>query len=112
MVNKLLSSGPDRRGSLMIKHGGKALHNLIKLVPNSTCQLCYFPNAWKFDNRIYLKKPGKESYHDLKSHTSVSLTSTLGENITENTPFSTTARLSRRNDFFQKKKSTCLQKVS
>ena len=56
-LNNLSCPGPDRIGSLMIKHGGKTLHNLKKLVLNTTCQLGYFPDAWKFDNRIYLKKP-------------------------------------------------------
>ena len=33
-----------------------------KLVLIVTCQLGYFPDAWKHDNRINLKKLGKESY--------------------------------------------------
>ena len=73
------SPGSDRIGSLIIKHGGKNLHNLIKLVLNATFQLGYFPNAWKFDNRIYLNKSGKESYHGPKSYRSISLTNTLGK---------------------------------
>ena len=55
-LNNLSSPGPDKIGSLVIKHGGKILHNLIKLVLHATCQLGYFPDAWKLDNRIYLKK--------------------------------------------------------
>ena len=34
--NNLSSPGPDKIGSLMIKHGGKTLHSLIKLVLNAT----------------------------------------------------------------------------
>ena len=75
--NNLSSPGPDRIGSLMIKHGGKTLHNLIKLVLNGACQLGHFPDASKFDNKIYLKKPGKESYHDPNSYRSISLTNIL-----------------------------------
>ena len=44
-LNNLLSPGPDRIGSLMIKHGGKIFHNLVKLVLHATCQLGYFPDA-------------------------------------------------------------------
>ena len=51
-LNNLSSLGQDKIGPLTIKHGGKTLHSLIKLVLNSTCQLGYFANAWKFDNRI------------------------------------------------------------
>ena len=76
-LNNLSSPGPDRIVSLMIKHGGKALHNLIKLVLNGACQLGYFPDAWKFDNKIHLKKPGKESYHEPNSYRSISLTNIL-----------------------------------
>ena len=56
------------------KHGGKTLHNLIKLELNSACK----PNAWKFDNRIYFKKPGKKSYHAPKLYRSTRLANTLG----------------------------------
>ena len=36
-LNNLSSPDPHRIGSLVIKHGGKTLHNLIKLVLNATC---------------------------------------------------------------------------
>ena len=67
-LNNFSSPGRDRIGSLIIKHGRKTQYNFIKLVLNATFQPCYFPEAWKFDNGIYLKKLGKESYHDPKSH--------------------------------------------
>ena len=54
-LNNLSFPVTDRIGFLMIKHEGKTLHNLIKLALNLNYQLGYFPNAWKFDNRIYLK---------------------------------------------------------
>ena len=60
----------------MTKHGGKTPHNLINLVLNATCQLGYFPDAWKFDNRIYLKNQGK-NHNDPKSYRSISLTNTM-----------------------------------
>ena len=96
------SPGSDRIGSLIIKHGGKNLHNLIKLVLNATFQLGYFPNAWKFDNRIYLNKSGKESYHGPKSYRSISLTNTLGK-ILERIFLSGLLSGLEENNFFQNK---------
>ena len=43
----------DRIGTLLIKNGGDYLHKTITDILNANCQLGYFPDTWKRDNRIY-----------------------------------------------------------
>ena len=42
-------------------------------------QIGYYPALWKRDNRIYLKKPGKDNYHVEKSYRSISISNILGK---------------------------------
>ena len=53
--------------------------NLIRNILNQTYNLEYYPKDWKKENKIYLKKPRKYSYHDLKSYRPISLTNILGK---------------------------------
>ena len=39
----------------------------------------YFPRPWKMENRIYLKKPDKEHYHQENYYHPISLSNTLGK---------------------------------
>ena len=55
-LNSYSISGPDRIGTLPIKNGGDYLHKTITDILIANCQLGYFPDTWKRDNRIYFKK--------------------------------------------------------
>ena len=55
------------------------LLNLLRNILNQTYNLGYYPEDWKQENKIYLKKPGKDSYHDPKSYCPISLTNILGK---------------------------------
>ena len=46
---------------------------------NASFQLGHFQKPWKLDNRIYVKKPGKDSYHTEKSYRLLSLTNIMGK---------------------------------
>ena len=77
-LNNLSAPGPDRICTLLIKEGGEKLLNLIRNILNQTYNLGYLKD-WKQENKIYLKKPGKDSYHDPKSYCPISLTNILGK---------------------------------
>ena len=53
--------------------------NLIRNILNYTYNLGYYPKDWKQGNKVYLKKRGKDSYHDPKSYRRISLTNILGK---------------------------------
>ena len=78
-LNNLSAPGPDRICTLLIKEGGEMLLNLLRNILNQTYNLGYYPEDWKQENKIYLKKPGKDSYHDPKSYSPISLTNILGK---------------------------------
>ena len=78
-LNNLSAPGPDCIGALMIKSAGEYLITILTNIINESFKIGYFPKAWKQENRIYLKKLAKESYHDPKSYRSVSLTNLLGK---------------------------------
>ena len=76
-LNSYSASGPDSIGTLLIKNGGDYLHKTITDI--LTCQLGYFPETWKCDNKIYLKKADKDIYHNPSSCRSISLSNILGK---------------------------------
>ena len=53
------------------------MHKTITDILNATCQLGYFPDAWKRDNRIYFKKADKDSYHNPNSYIHISSLSNI-----------------------------------
>ena len=71
--------GPDRITLDLIENGG----DLLALCLTHLMQACYFvgyfPRPWKMENRIYLKKPDKEHYHQENSYRPISLSNTLGK---------------------------------
>ena len=80
-LNGYSAPGPDRIGTLFIKNGGDYLHKTITDILNATYQLGYFSDTWKRDNRIYLKKADKDSYHNPNSYRSISLSNILGKTL-------------------------------
>ena len=78
-TNKNSSSGPDRVTSKLVFNGGKNLVAALKILMQGSYQLGYFPKAWKKENRFYLKKPEKSSFHVPSLNRSISLNNTFGK---------------------------------
>ena len=73
------SPGPDKILPCMLQ---KAKEEVI--LPLHTLLQCswsqgHIPKAWKEDNRMYIPKPGKDTYHKTKSYRSLSLSSVIGK---------------------------------
>ena len=71
--------------------------------------LGYFPKPWKKENKIYLKKPGKESYHLENSYRSISLSNIL-EKIYERIILHQTTNIFEENNFLKGKNLYAYQK--
>ena len=71
--------------------------------------LGYFPKPWKQENRIYLKKPEKESYHLENSYRSISLSNILGK-IYEGIILQQAINILEENNFFKGKNLYAYQK--
>ena len=84
--------------------------NLIRNILNQTYNLGYYPKDWKQENKIYLKKPRKDSYHDHKSYRPISLTNILGK-ILERIIFNKILHHLESTNFFEGKKLICIQKI-
>nr|XP_054773609.1 uncharacterized protein LOC129281722 [Lytechinus pictus] len=73
------SPGPDEIHPKLIKFAGLSMKRyLLQLF-----QLCWktgkIPKIWKRENKIFIPKPGKESYHTEKSYRPLGLTSVVGK---------------------------------
>ena len=77
--------------------------NLIRNILNQTYHLGYYPKDWKQENKIYLKKPRKDSYHDHKSYRPINLTNILGK-ILERIIFNKILHHLESTNFFEGKK--------
>ena len=71
--------GPDGITAKMIRHGGSLLHSHIHKIISMSFNNGYFGKPWKKDNKIYIKKPDKSSYHTEKAYRPISLLSILGK---------------------------------
>ena len=71
--NKSSAPGPDRITVELVQNGGEQLFHCLTNLMQASHFLGYFPKPWKKENRIYLKKPDKESYHLENSYRSISL---------------------------------------
>ena len=77
--NKSSAPGPDRITMDLIQNGGEQLIISLTLIMQCSHQIGYYPALWKRDNRIYLKKPGKDNYRVEKSYRSISISNILGK---------------------------------
>ena len=59
--------GPDRITLDLIENGGDLLALCLTHLMQACYFIGYFPRQWKMENRIYLKKPDKEHYHQENS---------------------------------------------
>ena len=78
--------------------------NLIRNILNQTYNLGYYPKDWKQENKIYLKKPRKDSYHEPKSYCPIRLTNILGK-ILERIIFNKILYHLESTNFFEGKKN-------
>ena len=65
------NSSPDYITCELVLNGGKNRVAAINILIQASYQLRYFLKPWKKENRIYLKKPEKSSYHVLSSYRSI-----------------------------------------
>ena len=61
--NKNSSPDPNRVTPELVLNGGKNLVAALNILMQASYQLGYFLKPWKKENRIYLRKPEKSSYH-------------------------------------------------
>ena len=78
-ANKHAAPGPDRITTELIENGGELLTKILTLLMQASFYIGYFPKECKKENRIYIKKSDKESYHQEKSYRSLSLSSIIGK---------------------------------
>ena len=71
--NKSSAPGLDRITVQLLQNGEEQLFHCLTHLMQASYFLAYFPKPWKKENRIYLKKPDKESYHLENSYRSISL---------------------------------------
>ena len=94
--------GPDRLTLDLIENG----RDLLALCLTHLMQACYFvgyfPRPWKMENRIYLKKPDKEHYHQENCYCPISLSNTLGK-IFERIILQETINILEEKNFFKGK---------
>ena len=62
-ANQNAAPGPDRLTLNIIEHGGNLLVKSLTLLMQSSYYIGYFRKLRKRENRIYIKKPDKETYH-------------------------------------------------
>jgi ribonuclease HI len=71
--------GPDGITSRMIMHGGLLLHTHLHKIISLSYNNGYFGKPWKKDNKIFIKKPDKSSYHTEKAYRPISLLNILSK---------------------------------
>ena len=81
--NKSSAPGPDCITVELGQHVGEQLFHCLNHLLQASYFLGYFPKPWKKENRIYLKKPEKESYHLENSYRSISLYNILAKSTKE-----------------------------
>ena len=108
-LNKNSSPGPDRITPELIQNGGDFLITCITSLLQDCYLLGYFPKCWKQDNKIYIKKPDKDSYNIPNSYRPVSLSNILGK-IYEKIILQKTVNLLTQEKFFDGKNVYAYQK--
>ena len=107
--NKNSAPGPDKITIELIQNGGEVLITALSLLIRNSFLLGHFPKPWKQDNKIYLKKPDKDNYHEEKSYRPISLLNTLGK-IYERIILQEAVNILEENNFFKGKNLYAYQK--
>ena len=66
-----------------VENGGEFLTKSLALLLQARYYIGYFPQEWKTENSIYIRKPDRENYHQEKSYSSLSPSSIIGKYMKE-----------------------------
>ena len=77
-INEFLprkTPGPDSIYPVLLQKGWNNIKNIYQNVFQTCLKYGYVPKAWKEGTGIFILKPGKENYHEVKSFRMITLTS-------------------------------------
>ena len=69
--------GPDGIYPALLQKGWNCIKNIYQTIFLTCLKYGYVPKAWKEGSGIFISKPGKENYHEVKSFRMITLTWTL-----------------------------------
>ena len=67
--------GPDGIYPVLLQKGWNSIKNIYQTIFLTCLKYSYVPKAWKEGSGIFIPKPGKENYHEVKSFRMITLTS-------------------------------------
>ena len=67
--------GPDGIYPVLPQKGWNSIKNIYQTIFLTRLKYSYVPKAWKEGSGIFIPKPGKENYHEVKSFRMITLTS-------------------------------------
>ena len=74
------TAGHDGISATMIDKADRELmHCCLRMLWNKAWLTGEFVHAWKEENRVVIRKPGKDDYHDCNAYRTISITSCLGK---------------------------------
>ena len=74
------TAGPDGISATMIDKADRDLmHSCLRMLWNKAWLTGVFVSSWKEENRVVIRKLGKDDYHDCNAYRTISITSCLGK---------------------------------
>ena len=67
--------GPDGIYPVLLQKGWNSIKNLYQIIFQTCLNYSYVPKVWREGTVIFILKPGKEKYHEVKSFRVITLTS-------------------------------------
>ena len=77
-INKFLpfkTPGPDGIYPVLLQKGWNSIRNIYQTIFQMCLKYSYVPKVWKEGTFIFIPKPGKQNYHEVKSFRMITLTS-------------------------------------
>ena len=77
-INEFLpfkAPGPDGIYPVLLQKGWNSIRNIYQTIFQMCLKYSYVPKVWKEGTGIFIPKPGKENYHEVKSFRMITLTS-------------------------------------
>ena len=77
-INEFLpfkTPGPDGIYPVLLQKGWNSNRNIYQTIFQMCLKYSYVPKVWKAGTGIFIPKPGKENYHEVKSFRMITLTS-------------------------------------
>ena len=71
------AAGPDGFQPMLIQHGWKHIGKAYQHITKSNHTIQHIPKPWQESNGIFLAKPGKADYRQVKAYRTITLTSVL-----------------------------------